>query len=393
VDKKRQALSINGVKFFQDALDKIKVLHELSPLSSAAIGVYILYHFRCNDFGRVNAKELSLSDWAETTGIPYSTLHSGRQVLFERGLIEEMIIGKESFYQIVGYDQWNSPEIKNQGAYYNLSYFRISYKLLSSSLLKNLISTRNASGIILVLDLFNRITRTIGQMKQSRGQLVLSDIKNITVEYTMNTLKSKTKKTALKVRQLIEMLQDFFVFEAEDTRERKPKRDRVAAPRKKNVVQVVIEKYVVKVNPEILKYEEDELVTQTLQASLRKETVSKLDLLGITHRYHDIKDIMNAFKHEVIKVIQFSNQPVKDRNRFIANIFNEALTDFVEYYSENIKSNTNFKIGKLGALLRKLFRNTCKAYIERELDIGERIDIKTRFAKKYGKYPLIMVQN
>lgn len=391
MNKKRQNYSINGVKFFQAGLDLLKAEHERSPLSAAAIATYILFHFKADDFGRVNAKELSLSTWANSTKIPYTTIHSGREVLFARGLVKEIIIAGEPYYQITNFDRWNSPELAAQGV--KLSYFRVSYKLLKDPVLKSLVSSRNSAGLFLLLDLFNAITRAIGNKIKNSKNSSIEDIVNVSKEYTMNTLKTKTKQSALKVRQFIEAVKTLFVFEAEGYSERIPSKDRVAVTKKNNVIQIVIRKFKVKINPEMVHSEEDELETQTLEASLRKEVISKLDHFQIPKRNKDIRDIMAAFKQEVIKIMKYSSQPLKVRNRIIRNIFEDSLRLLTDYYTAQKAKDPRFRIKSLGGYMRRTFIQTFKNYLEIHISLEDKIDMGTSYFQDHGTYPLTIQQN
>ena len=376
--KKKQSISVKGVKFFQKQLDLLKAEQERSPLPASSLALYILMHLKCDDLGRIKGKEFSLSDFQQG-GIPYTTLHTGKMVLLERGLIREIIINDLPSFEIVGYKELNSPEHRIEGE--KLSYFRIPYELLTKPLLKCLVSAREAAGILLVLDLLNRFTRFIGKNQAKAMQASFT--------YTMKSLQEKTKKTALKIRHIINLIQDFFSFEACDYKERRPNKERVTV-KKKNVIQIVIKKFKVCINPDLLLIEEDEHATKTLEAAFRKELTVKLESAGISYHSKELRDMLTAVKQEVINVMQFSTQQTfKERNRFIRNVFSSALDSLIDYYQLKSKENSNFTFVSIGSFMRKSLRSSMQSLVVVELDPGDRIEIASGYYERYRKYPVV----
>ncbi|MED4400307.1 hypothetical protein [Metabacillus fastidiosus] len=347
---------VNGKKFFQDALIKLKVEHSCYPLPASAISAYMLFHLECDDFGRIRANDFSLTTFSTKTGIPYSTIHTGREVLFNRGFMREVIIDNIPFYEIIGYEKWNSPEInKQKNNMTSLNYFKIPFKLLTSHVLKMLVSARDSNGLLMLLDLFNTFTRVVN----TRGEQVYDGISR-----SMKKMKEKMKKSALKVRQWMELIKEFFSFEALDYRERQPKIDRVATRKKNNPIQIVIEMFNVKINPDIIYELEDEYDTYEIEAAVRKETTFKLSTERVKHSANDIKDITRAFKEEVINSLKYytdvysTAKDIYTRNKMMLNVFNHSLNEMIYQYRENEKHDPSNQIKSLGAFMRHMLRMT-----------------------------------
>lgn len=332
---------ISGKKFFQDGLTKLKVLHDLKPLPASAIATYMLFHLECDDLGRIRANTFSLSKLSEPTKIPYTTIHTGRNVLFERDLLREVIIGNEPYYEIVGYNEWNSPEINAQlGNNSSLNYFKIPFKLFTSPSLKALVSSRDASGLIMLLDLFNTFTRGMNMYGSED------------TTRTMKTLKEKMKKTAKSIRDWVVLVKDLFIFEAEETTERKPDFSRLTTRKKNNPIQIVIKKFSIKMNPDLVYELEDTYNTEMIESSVRKEVAFKLPAENIKHSSKDLKDIVRVFKEEVISSLKYYNDSILTRNQIMLHVFNTTFDQLIEYYKDKKMNDPKQQIKSLGAFMR-----------------------------------------
>ncbi|WP_282156346.1 hypothetical protein [Cytobacillus gottheilii] len=372
--------SLKGRKFFQEALLKLKVEHECYPLPASAITTYILFNLECDDLGRIQANSFSLNKFSKATGIPYSTIHGGMDVLFKRGFMREVIINKQPYYEIIGYSTWNTPEFnKVSGREESLNYFRIPFSLKESSALKRLVSSRDSAGLLMLLDLFNTFTRLINMRNKDLE-------KGLT--RTMHHLKGKMKKTALKIRVWIDIIKEFFTFEAVGLVKKNPRSDRLTIRKTKNPVQIVIEKFNITINPSIIDEMGDDYNTREIEAAIRKEVTFKLAEEGVKHTNKDIRDILAAAKQEIIEVMKFSTSSFSVRNRIIIDVFNAAFDDFLHYYKEKETTDPHNQVKIIGAFMRNCIIDSFTKYIFNPNPHYEAVEEAVmHFANKHQKYP------
>lgn len=348
--------TLNGRKFFQDGLTKLKVEHDCYPLPASAVCSYVLFHLVCDDLGRVHANSFSLTKFSKMTGIPSSTLYGGMEALLQRGFLQEVIIKNQPYYEIIGYSTWNTPEFNRQqsGREEGLNYFRIPYKITEGSALKRLVSSRDAAGLIMLLDLFNAFTRLVNL----KGQKAEEGITR-----RMGYLKQKMKKTALKIRQWAEIIEVFFNFEPVGVSKRNPRKDRLTIRKKNNPVQVLIEKFKVTINPSLIAELEDTYDTQQVEATVRKEVSFKLVEEGIKHTQKDIRDILASVKQEVIDVMKYYNESIPQRNKVIFDVFNSAFGQFIDFYKDKKENDPENQVRSIGAFIRSSLISSFGNYI------------------------------
>jgi hypothetical protein len=378
--------SIKGKKFFQDGLLKLKVEHECYPLPASAISTYILFHLECDDFGRIHANSFSLNKFSKSTGVPYSTLHGGFEVLFKRGFMREVIINKQPYYELIGYSTWNTPEFnKISGREEGLNYFRIPYSLGESAALKRLISSRDPFGLIMLLDLFNAFTRLINLRKK--------DVQN-GLTRTMNHLKEKMKKSALKIREWVEVVKEFFYFEPIGLSKKTPRSDRLTVRKKKNPVQIVIEKFNITINPSLIDEIVDDYNTREIEAAIKKEVTFKLAEEGIKHTAKDIKDILASAKQEIIDIMKYSSTSTFVRNKVIIDVFNNAFDNFIHYYKEKEQYDPLNQVKVIGAFVRSCIIESFTEYIFNPNPHFEAIEEAVAiYANKHQRFPRFFKKN
>ncbi|USK62261.1 hypothetical protein [Peribacillus asahii] len=341
-------IKIKGVKFFQDHLNALKAEHDFSPLPASAIATYILFHLNCDDLGILRARdpENALRKWSDNTGIPYSTLHTGREILFKRNFISETFNGNDPLYEINGYAIHNNPNSQKEGV--KLNYFRLPFALKKTSALKNLVSAKDSAGLIMLLDLCNSFHRD-ARWKPERTDFNLSR--------SMKFFQEKMGKSAKKIRSWIEAIKDIFSFSPIDYKERVPNQERVAVRKKNNPIQIVIKNFSVQMANGLLSKEEDPFHVKQVEATVRKEAVVQFKRNEMVVSKKQIRDIMTAFRQETLKPLsKYVNQSDSykvQRNRLFYHIFLGALENTINYHKESIAQDKNFRIHNIGGFFRE----------------------------------------
>ena len=339
-------IAIKGVKFFQDHLYALKAEHDFSPLPASAIATYLLFHLNCDDLGLLRARdpENALQKWSDKTGIPYSTLHSGREILYKRNFIKDTFNGNDQLYEINGYG------VHNTGTKFN--YFRIPFALKNSAVLKKLVTAKDSSGLIMLLDLCNSFHRD-AQWVQAATEL--------SVKRSMSFLKDKMNKNAKKVRGWIETVSEIFTFSPLDYKEKMPNQERMAIRKKNNPIQILIKQFTVQIKNTCLSKEDDPFHTKQVEATLRKEAVIQFKRHHMVINKNEMKDIMTAFRQEAIKPLAKyinSTETFKlKRNQLFHHIFLGALENTIQYYELEKAKDPSFRLRNVAGLFRTKVRH------------------------------------
>ena len=340
------ATKINGVKFFQDHLNALKAEHDFSPLPASAIATYILFHLNCNDLGTLRARdqENALQKWSDKTGIPYSTLHTGREILFKRNFMKDTFNGNDQLYEISGYGEHNTATTFN--------YFRVPYSLKDSSILKKLVSAKDSTGLLMLLDLFN------GFHRDARRAQSVAELR---VKRSMNFLKKAMHKNAKKVRSWIDTVNELFTFSPMDYQERVPNQNRLTVCKKNNPVQIFIKNFAVQIKDICLTEDKDPLHTKQLEATLRKETEIQFKRHQMVVKRKEMRDIMTAFRQDALKPLSaYDNQTDSyklKRNQLFYHIFLGALENTVKYYDMEKQKDSNFRFRNIAGFFRQKIRH------------------------------------
>lgn len=171
-------MNLNGVKFFQTDLNFLELYRaehfEGQRLTAATLATYLLFHFHCDDFGRVREDELVLKHITEKHQLPYTSIHNGYHALFEIGLLERQIINDKAYIAIKTFEANNSPSING-----SMNYFTLPYQLLNSGILSDFIKARDVSGLMGLMHLLNSLTREFKRSKKRNYALKFSSILRI----------------------------------------------------------------------------------------------------------------------------------------------------------------------------------------------------------------------
>ncbi|MFJ8219867.1 hypothetical protein [Bacillus cereus] len=370
----QQNFKVHGVKFFDGLLNIVKLENERKELPSSALATYILLHFECNDIGML-PREFQIMDLAKKSGIPYTTIYTGFQVCLERQLVKETPVGKRTVYEIVDYALYNhtAAETANMSGI-TLSYFRIPFYLMQTTILSNLVKARDNRGIMFLLELINTFSRKIG-MEHYKHK-----IEEFEITRKMTFLKEKLKRNAKKVRQYIEIVKPIVQFNAVDSNDKKPSESRITRVRKQ-VQQVIIKKFNVIFSSNCV-IENDKKELHRPIAKCRKEAVSRLKHMGQALRKKDKENIMTAFRQEIADIAIYL--PTKQKQ---SELLIYAMTYALDQVESCLKKQEIFSIP---AFMRVQFREAWTYFKEKSLSVGESNDSRTNYHRQHGDYPDFM---
>ncbi|MCW9134345.1 hypothetical protein OF830_26530 [Bacillus paramycoides] len=367
----QQNFKVHGVKFFDGLLNIVKLENERKELPSSALATYILLHFECNDIGML-PREFQIMDLAKKSGIPYTTIYTGFQVCLERKLVKETPVGNRTVYEVVDYALYNHTAAETtKTTDISLSYFRIPFHLIQTTILSSLVKARDNRGIMFLLELINTFSRKIG-MEHYKHQ-----IQEFEITRRMVFLKEKLKRNAKKVRQYIEILKPIVQFTAIDSKEKKCNHTRIARVRKQ-VKQVIIEKFSVVFSSNCV-IENDKKDLHRPVAKCRKEAVSRLKHMGQVLRKKDKENIMAAFRQEIVDIAIYL--PTKQKqSELLIYVMTYAL-DQVESYSKEKE------LLSVPAFMRMQYRIAWDEFQQNHLSIEERHDVIVDYYNQNGTNP------
>ncbi|MEW9181637.1 hypothetical protein [Bacillus mycoides] len=364
----QQNFKVHGVKFFDGLLNIVKLENERKELPSSALATYILLHFECNDIGML-PREFQIMDLAKKSGIPYTTIYTGFQVCLEHRLVKETPVGNRTVYEVVDYALYNHTAAKTTDI--SLSYFRIPFHLIQTTILSSLVKARDNRGIMFLLELINTFSRKIG-MEHYKHQ-----IQEFEITRRMAFLKDKLNRNAKKVRQYIEILKPIVQFTAIDSKEKKSSDSRIARVRKQ-VKQVIIEKFNVVFSSNCV-MENDKKDLHRPVAKCRKEAVSRLKYMGQSLRKKDRENMIIAFKQEIVDIAAY--MPTKKKQ-------NELLITAMTYALDQVENYTKEQeIFSIPAFMRVQFREFWTDFTEKSLSVEERHDVMMNYYNQNGAYP------
>ncbi|MDX5961059.1 hypothetical protein SIL04_26555 [Bacillus cereus group sp. BfR-BA-00331] len=370
----QQNFKVHGVKFFDGLFNIIKIENERKELPSSALATYILLHFECNDIGLL-PREFQIMDLAKKSGIPYTTIYTGFQVCLERKLVRETPVGNRTVYEIVDYALYNHTAAETTDMInISLSYFRIPFYLIQTTILSSLVKARDNRGIMFLLELINTFSRKIG-MEHYKHK-----IEDFEITRKMAFLKEKLNRNAKKVRQYIEIVKPIIKFNAVDPKDKKPSESRITRVRRQ-VQQVIIEKFNVIFSSNCV-IENDKKELHRPIAKCRKEAVSRLKHMGQALRKKDKENIMTAFRQEIVDIAIYL--PTKQKQ-------NELLIYAMTYALDQVESCTkDQEIFSIPAFMRVQFREAWTHFAEKSLSEEESIETRTNYHRKQGVYPDFM---
>ncbi|MCM3736516.1 hypothetical protein M3215_11935 [Bacillus cytotoxicus] len=371
--KVQQKFLMHGPKFFDEINQYLLKNHELGEyaLHSSALATYILLHYKVNDVGLL-PRDFKLSDIANESDIPYTTIHTGFQALLRSGLVKEILIDEKiPVYEICNYARLNltARESKDQDG--GLSYFRLPNVLLETSILKELVSHRDSKGIIELLNLCNNFTRELKYKSKD-------SVEEYTFSRNMDSLKERLGRNAKKVRNYIEIISPIFKFNAAATKVRNPRKGRIARIREK-IQQIVIIQFTVSMNPACV-IENDQAEIRQIEAKMRKEAMTRFKSVGIALASKDRRDITVAFKNEISKIAAF----IKDK-KLRDSLMTYAMTYAMDQFESLLA--TGKKIKTIGGFVRAKFRESLVSWRDTYLDDATQHEILVKLVENKINVP------
>lgn len=333
----KSTFRIQGFKFHQYALDILKEEVYLNHLPASAVATYIGLVSEVSPAGLIPS-DLKKSKLATKMQMHKQTIHDGFTELVNRHLIKEVVINDELHYELFGYAAHN----KNHKESMNLSkgtisYFEVPNELFNTNVLSDLVKSKEAKGLILLLNLFNHFSRELNKNKKDPAkapdQLLMSTLK-----------KNLGKCSAKRVRNVIAMLAPLFSFVPEKLEERMPRKE---LSLRTIVKQIWIRKYFVYINPTCVAQCE-ETPEETIEAAKAiKDAHYRIKALNIQLKQADKNGIGIAYYSIIKKIARFIKDS-KVKKGFLRDSMQDALEQLEQYITKN-----NEKIKSIGAFINK----------------------------------------
>lgn len=361
----KQKFLIHGPKFFDGLFKQLRIEDEASEIPASALAVYIVLHYKVNDIGLLPS-DFSISQVATAIGLPYTTAHTGFQVLLQRKLVQEVFINNLPVYEINNYALNNRTKREGNMECVALSYFRLPYTLLDLPILRELVTHRDRNGIYLLLDLCNAFTRKLGTTYKE-------NVDEYTIVRRMSFLKGYLNKNAKKVREYIHLLSPIFQFKAVQTTMRKARESRITRIRKA-VNQILIFKFTIHITSPCVLENKDTDIKQ-YEAKMRKEAVSRLKSIGYALSSKDRRDLVVSFQNEISKIAHVLENKTT-RAQLMTYTMCYAL-DQLEHYVNKTKE----KVHSIGAFMRTKLRESLPIWSSTYLDNHIRHELLVTFAR------------
>ncbi|MBM80045.1 hypothetical protein COD11_24265 [Bacillus sp. AFS040349] len=364
-------IKIDGFRMHQHILDEFRYIKDQSfdkPTASAYV-VYLtmLKQMHIENNPRGILKEYNLSYWARKLDIPYTSLYGGKKFLEKFHFVKEEIQNDLPVLVLKDVERLNTPE--REGV--KLNYLLVPHALFDTNILAEFVRTSNPEGIELLLSLFNQFRTSMSNI----GMISLDKLKQ---SRKMSTLKKKLNKKAKDVRKVLEILEALFDIEFEGLSYRKE--------------QVWIKKINFSLKPECVIEDTDEFEVNRLLAKFSQELTYRLDELQIKYKARDKKDIMIAFKQEVVSflyhLIDEDDNSYKYRDKWLRSFFLNTLDSVVEHIQREKERLGHFKIYTIGGFFRKVFRKQFKNAIK-DIPYEYIHDAKIREFQLTGSKPLL----
>lgn len=368
----KQKFLMHGPKFFYGLLKLLKGEDELKELPASALAVYVGMHYMVSDIGLLPS-DFKITQIAEKIRLPYTTAHTGFEILLQRELVKE-VFTKDGLpmYEICHYALNNRTKSEGNREYKGLSYFRIPNSLLDTNILRELVKHRDRKGIYLFLDLCINFTHKL--YKESHD-----DVQQYTVDRTMKKLKEYFNKNAKRVREYVDLLSPIFSFVPTHRKVRQAKESRITRIRKA-VTQIVVPKFDIHMAASCVIENTDTDVKQN-EAKMRKEAVSRLKSIGYALSNKDRRDLVVTFRDEISKIAYLIENKTA-RAKLMTYTMSYALDALEKYVN-----TTNKKVKSIGAFVRNKLRESLPSWRLTHLSEHDRYELFIAFSNKELEIP------
>jgi hypothetical protein len=302
------------------------------PLSCSALGIYTGLMSVVQPSGLLPA-DFRLGTLAASMNIPRQTAYDGFQMLLDRGLVFVRELKDDSSqFEIAYYEQYNRPYNESLGTHSSVNYFLVPYEALKSNVIAKLVSSAKPHSLLLLLDLSNRLTRTVNEEKQSRV-------------YKMTTLKDKLKlSSGTRVRKVLDILSPLFTIKPINAHERNPRLD-VANRVREAVTQFWVKDFDISVSSTCLK---DRIEVDTDVVYYLKSAAMHIKSLELPLPEVDRRGIEKSYRATVRAVAQLLPDLTTKRD-----LLKNAMMFALERLELSAKTET---IKSIGAFMNKMFQ-------------------------------------
>ncbi|MCY8737552.1 hypothetical protein MOD71_18775 [Bacillus haynesii] len=385
-----QKFTINGVRFFKQHLDKIRLDSMVTdnPITTSEISVFIILHLYTDEMGQIRSltkdrsvserKQLCISNLSSEHDLTYETVKKAFDSLLERNYIAEVYTDKGMHYEIVDYAKFNQ-RINSPLNAEKSSYFRIPFALFQEKIFGPLIKHRYHKGPILLLELSQYFTVQLGTNRR-----YTEDIQKVQGERTMSFLKKSLNTTAKRVRKFLSIIRNVFTFKPIEEKVKTPSKNR--KERKRTFLQVCIEKFKFGLNGACFK-RNDENNDRKVFASSKKEMAARIKNAKIPVKWRDLLDIERSISRMVNIATHLK---VVNKGQKMLNYTISKVADQLEQLHNNGELNS---IKSIGAYVNRSFTNAFNDFQKSFLSIEDRVDVIHAYQKIYGETPPFLLRD
>lgn len=360
---------INGFVFHQYALNQLKSEVESNRIHASAVACYIGLTSEVSPSGLLPV-DFKKSDLASKLNMSRQTVNDGYSQLVESGLISEVTIDEVKQIELAGYSMHNLDMKESSVLKNKLSYFHVASELFNTAVIADLVKSREAKGLLLLLDLFNHFSRELNIKNKKAADAP----DQLTVRYLKSYL---GKSSASRVRSVIDMMDPLFSFVPDKLHTREPKK---VNPIRAIVSQIWVNKYFIHINPTCLAEKEATTVEKIEAAKALKDAHYKIKYMNLALKQSDKNGIGIAYRASVREVA-----------RFIADVKDQAflLRDSMQYALEELETYAkNNTISSIGAFINTKLQNYVIGFLKKNEDVS--LDIVSHYNATGSAVPNII---
>lgn len=359
--------TIHGFKFHQYALDILKeeVYDAPKPLDASAIAVYIGLVSECSPAG-ILPRDFKKSKLAEKLNMTRQTVHDGFEQLLNRELIRLVETSDSTQIELYGYAAYNKSRQESVTNHAELNYFYVSSEIFNTPIIANLVKSKEAKGLLLLLSLFNHFYRELNKNKR--------DPRDAAAPRTLKYLKEALGKcSAIRVRKVLDMLSPAFSFVPEAIQERNCI--------KKAIKQIWVNKYNVHINPTFVAEKQETSQEQVEAAKALKDAHYRIKYMKQSMKQSDVIGINVAYRVIVREIARFV-QDTKLQVKLLRESMQTALDNLETYIITSDKP-----IVSVGSFLNKQLQKYVFSFLDQHKIAT---DIMTHYYNVGAEIPTVL---
>lgn len=333
---------IKGKKMFQRAITYLNLHHfdfkesKLEEkLTAGSLAAYIMLHFECDDYGRLLEDNFVLKNLTTKYSLPYSSIHRGFHQLFELNLLKYITVEGRHYIQIEFYD--NSPDENG-----SMNYFILPTIVLQSNFLNECIKSRDVSGILMMLDCMNSLSRK--QTIQGGGA----------IKRTFNHWIKMLKKTKRNIKNWFVRLQQVVKIIEEDG----------DTLRQKEIILTFTESSFTE--------QKENKEKEKLIAMVRKSLHQSIPNVSSNYTFKDVQDCTSVLKQEIIDPLFGAVADSYFNRKILLLLVNDVTQKLLMVLQQKVNINS------IGAF----FRTNCRKMIKKsypQIDIDFQTAVKSYY--------------